>query len=56
MIYYRKPQDPQKRGARSNCYICYYCESGTDCPLIPASGTSFALDHDLETSFLRMEA
>jgi len=23
-IYYR-PRGPQKRGARSNCYICYYC-------------------------------
>jgi len=24
-IYYRRSLGPQKRGARSNCYICYYC-------------------------------
>jgi len=23
-IYYRRPRGTQKRGARSNCYICYY--------------------------------
>jgi len=39
-IYYRRPRGPQKRGVpkgagplkargRSNCYICYYCQSGT---------------------------
>jgi len=25
MIYYRRPRGPQKRGAHSNCYICYFC-------------------------------
>jgi len=25
MIYYRGPRGSQKRGARNNCYICYYC-------------------------------
>jgi len=24
-IYCRRSLGPQKRGARSNCYICYYC-------------------------------
>ena len=24
-IYYRRPRGPQKRGARSTYYICYYC-------------------------------
>jgi len=24
-IYFRTPRGPQKRGARSNYYICYYC-------------------------------
>ena len=23
-VYYRRPRGPQKCGARSNCYICYY--------------------------------
>jgi len=25
MIYYRRLWGPQKCGARSNCYIWYYC-------------------------------
>ena len=25
MIYYRRLWGPNKRGAHSNCYICYYC-------------------------------
>jgi len=24
-IYYRRAWGPQKRGARSSCYICYSC-------------------------------
>jgi len=24
-IYCRRPRGPKRRGARSYCYICYYC-------------------------------
>jgi len=24
-ILHKGPRDPQKRGARSNCHLCYYC-------------------------------
>jgi len=24
-MYYRWPEDPEKRGACSDCYICCYC-------------------------------
>jgi len=27
--YHKGPWSPQKRGARSNCYVCYYCSSGS---------------------------
>jgi len=25
VFYFRRPRGPQKSGARSNCYNCYYC-------------------------------
>jgi len=24
-LQHKGPRGPRKRGARSNCYICYYC-------------------------------